>query len=310
MTDIPRFQGRFLHPKHAPTWLLVGLIGACGFAPRKAALRVGRVLGEFFYRRNRKRREIVDVNLELCFPELSGAERDALAREHFHFYGMNVIDLGLSWWATRRKIDRWIDFTGLEKLGDLVERGEPVILLAPHVVGMDVGGMALSSRFEMVSMMKVPPNPLLNWFLARGRTRFGGRMVMRSEGLRPLVREIRNGRACYFVPDEDFGSRASEFAPFFATERAILSVVGRMAKLTGARVLPVVCRLDPETGRYNVEIGAPLPDFPTLDLKTDAASVGKALEWCVAKAPAQYLWALRWFKTRPDGAPSPYARSR
>ncbi len=301
-----RFAIDFLHPRHAGTWLLLVLIGATFLMPRRAALGLGAALGRLFHRRNPKRRAIARINVDFCFPELDEAARDALVLEHFEHYGRNVVDFGLAWWGSPARLERWVRMKGVEALDAAHREGRAVILITPHAVGMDLGGIVLSRRHPTVSMMKRAPDALLNWMLRRGRERMGATMVMRDEGLRPLVRAIRAGRQCYFIPDEDFGPEHSVFAPFFGVPTATLTSVARLARITGALVFPVITWLDPASGRYTVEIGASLDDFPAGDEIADAARVNTALEERVRLAPAQYMWTLRWFRTRPGGAPSPY----
>lgn len=300
------FRAEFLRPTYFGTWLLLGVIGLTYFIPRRAALGLGRAIGRLFYKRNAKRREIARINIGFCFPEFSEAEREALVREHFEFYGRNVVDFGLAWWGSPRRLRRWVHFRGVEALDALHREGRRVILITPHAVGMDLGGILLSARHPTVSMMKAAPDSLLNWILLRGRQRMGSIMIMRDDGLRPLVSAIRKGRQCYFIPDEDFGPEHSVFAPFFGVETATLTSVGRLARITGAVVLPVITWLDVDSGRYTIDIGGALAEFPSGDAERDAAAVNAALEERIRLAPAQYMWTLRWFKTRPGGEPSPY----
>ncbi len=300
------FRTAYFHPRYLGTWLLIGLVGVTHLLPRRVALGLGRRLGRLFYQRNAKRREIARINIDFCFPELDVTAREALVREHFEFYGRNVVDFGLAWWGSPSRVRKWVRFKGVEALDDVLRAGRRVILITPHAVGMDLGGILLSARHPTVSMMKRAPDALLNHMLLRGRERMGARMIMRDQGLRPLVRGIREGRQCYFIPDEDFGPEHSVFAPFFGVPTATLTSVARLARVTDALVIPVITWLDVASGRYTVDIGAPLDDFPRGDDLVDAARVNAALEDRVRLAPAQYMWTLRWFKTRPDGEPSPY----
>jgi Kdo2-lipid IVA lauroyltransferase/acyltransferase len=300
------FRARFLRPAFLGTWLMLGLIGVTFLLPRRAALKLGGAIGGLFYRHNAKRREIARINIRFCFPELGKAAQEELVREHFRCYGINVVDFGLAWWGSSRRVSRWVRFRGVEAIDAAHGAGHPVILITPHAIGMDLGGILLSSRYPTVSMMKRAPDELLNWMLRRGRERKGALMIMRDEGLRPLVRGIRQGRQCYFIPDEDFGPEHSVFAPFFGVPTATLTSVARLARITGAQVFAVITWLDPHTGRYTVDVGPALEGFPVGDAEHDAARVNAALEDRIRIAPAQYMWTLRWFKTRPGGEPSPY----
>ncbi|MBT3973363.1 MAG: lipid A biosynthesis acyltransferase [Acidiferrobacteraceae bacterium] len=303
--ESPRFRLSFFGPRYWGTWLLAGAIGLCLLLPRPLVLALGRQIGKAFFHRNHKRTRIARINLQWCFPDWDEATREAVLREHLTRYGQAILDLGLMWWAPRRRLDRLCTLSGEAELHALRQAGEKVLLIIPHVVGIDMTGAVLAKVAAGASMMKAPSNPLLHWRLWRGRSRFGARIFMRNQGLRPLVKAIRAGWAGYFMPDEDLGSQQSVFAPFFGITTATLPVVGRMAKMTDAKVIPVFCRLD-DSGHYHVTLGSVLADFPNGDALADATMVNAAFEAAIRQAPEQYLWTLRWFRTRPNDEPSPY----
>lgn len=301
-----RFKPGFLAPKYWPTWLLFGLIALSSSLPRWFSCKIGDSLGMLYRRINQKRRRIVDINLRLCFPEKSDTERAVIARDHFCFYGRSVIDFGLSWWASKRRLDRLIKFKNLEYYLDTI-KDHNVILLLPHMIGLDCGITYASSLRPTISMMKMLDNELVSWRLWKGRTRFKPtRVVMRNQGLRPLIRGVKNGLACYYMPDEDFGeSDLSIFAPFYGEQVSTLTTLSAMARLADAKVVPVYPVML-ENGDYEVIFDAPLENFPCGDALADATQVNQMVERCISLAPAQYMWTLRWFRTRLDGAASPY----
>jgi len=300
------FKAGFVAPKYWPTWLLFGSIAIASSLPRGISCKIGDGLGLLYRRLNAKRKDIVDINLALCFPERDVVERDKIARDHFRYYGRSVIDFGLTWWASERRLAKLIKFTDVHHYLDTIEQHN-VILLLPHMVGLDCGITYASSLRPTISMMKALDNEVVNWRLWKGRTRFEPtRVVMRSQGLRPLVRGIKKGLACYYMPDEDFGeSDLSVFAPFFDQQVSTLTTLSAMARLADAKVVPVY-PIMLENGHYEVVFDAPLADFPSGDELADATRVNQMVERCISRAPAQYMWTLRWFKTRPDNAASPY----
>lgn len=130
---------------------------------------------------------------------------------------------------------------------------------------------------------------------------------MREQGLRGIIAGINQGRVCYFLPDEDFGvGRHTVFAPFFGQQRATLNTVSRIAKISGAVILPGICRLNRQTGRYCTTVLPALDNFPSGDYAQDAARMNQAMEKLILEMPEQYLWTFRWFRTRADGKPDPY----
>jgi len=147
---------------------------------------------------------------------------------------------------------------------------------------------------------------LLNWLVYRARSRFGARLATREDGLRPLVKATKKGALFYYVTDEDLGGENPLFAPFFATEKATVPVLGRLAKLCDAQVLPCYSHYLPAEGRYQVTILAPLKNFPSGDKQADCEAMNRAIEALIKIAPEQYMWSMRLFKTQPAGQSYPY----
>jgi KDO2-lipid IV(A) lauroyltransferase len=142
--------------------------------------------------------------------------------------------------------------------------------------------------------------------MTRGRSRFHGTMLLRNEGLRPAVRWLRDGGAFYFLPDMDLGARDALFVPFFGVSAATVTSVARLARLTGAVVVPLVTRM---TDRGYVGVFHPgWTDYPVDDLDAATRQMNVFIEARVLDMPEQYLWTHRRFKTRPPGEASPYDR--
>jgi len=278
-------------------WLLHGL-------PLAWQGALGSLLGGIVRRVNRERRHVTDTNLRLCFPALGDAQRQALARRHFALFGRSAVERGILWWAPAARIRRLVRVEGLEHLDAL--RGTPAILLAPHFVGLDMGWTRLCLERDMVTMYARLKSPAFDRAFLAGRRRFGDqRLFSRQEGLRPLLAELRAGRPCYYLPDMDYGARDAAFVPFFGVPAATVTALSRLARIAGARVLPVVTRR--EAGGYVTVIGAPWENFPSGDDAADAARMNAEIERAiVAGDAAQYLWSHKRFKTRPPGEKAVY----
>ena len=307
----PCFQPAFLGPRFWGTWGRLLLLRITMHLPRKWVMAAGGFIGDRVRVRNKKRRRIAEINLEMCFPELSEHHRRQMLVEHFRQYGRGLLDMALVLWGSKARLDRLCRLERHEWLRELMRR-HPVIIVAYHLTTLDVGGSILAQIHPSASMMNRDRNPLLTWQLWKGRAHLDKtkiRVVMRDQGLRPLVRALKAGRCSFFVPDEDFGDAGhTVFAPFFGVQTSTLTMVSRLAKATGAKVVPSATRLDPRTGRYVVTVGDPLENFPGADPTADAAALNRAMETLIRQAPEQYMWAFRWFKTRPDGAPNPYKK--
>ncbi len=295
-----------LAPRWWPSWLLLLFLRLCALPPLRISRLLGAILGLLIYALNAKRRHIARVNLKLCFPDKSDAERAHLLRRHFMVKGQSYLDLGFLAWASAWRVRRATRIHGLEHLRGARQRGKNVILLAPHFLGMNFAASLLARAHPEFSMMKLQRNSVVNWLLNKGRMRFGLKLVARNQGLRPVVRTLKEGLAFYYLPDEDFGPRHSVFAPFFGVPTATLTTLGRLAELTDAAVIPCFVRLLPRGRGYEIMLKAPLANYPRGDKQDDAARMNRALEDGIRAHPEQYMWTFKFFKTRPHGTSSPY----
>jgi|HigsolmetaAR204D_1030405.scaffolds.fasta_scaffold10717_2 Lauroyl/myristoyl acyltransferase len=288
---------------------LHGIFAWFGRISPQARARAGRVLGWLALRLVRPRVRVARRNLQLCFPQLSEAERQRLLREHFHALAQSVVDRGVLWFAPPQAVRDLVELRGGEHIQALIDQRRPFMLLAPHFIGLDAAASRLTLEFPTGATLYSPQSdPDVDELVRAGRTRFNDtHLVNRRDGVRGLIRHIRAGRPIYYLPDMDFGAKGSVFAPFFGVPAATLLATAQIARNFSLPVLPVLSRWVPETGRYVVEVLPPMDDFPGQDsLEAATMRLNRALEDWVRRCPAQYYWVHRRFKTRPPGEPKLY----
>jgi KDO2-lipid IV(A) lauroyltransferase len=278
---------------------LFGLMWAVRLLPFRAVAAIGEAMGTALFWLIPERRRVTRINLAKCFPQMSEREREALARAHFRAFMRSFLDRGILWWSRPERVERLVDLEGFEILQALA--GKPVVLLAPHFLGLDAGGVRLSKQWpRMASMYSRQKDPLFDRLLQRGRLRFGGQLYPRQAGFRKILRAIEGGEAFYYLPDMDFGPKASVFVPFFGVSAATTVGLSYIARITGACVVPCVTRMLPG-GRYVTRLYPPWTDFPSGDDAADARRMLAFIEERVREMPEQYLWMHKRFKTRPEG---------
>lgn len=274
--------------------------GHCATTTR---LRWGAVLGWLSVCLLRSRAHIVRTNLQLCFPDLSGKQRKALLRRHFRLLGQSIVDRGLLWFGDRHTILNTLHITGLEHLETLRQQQRPIIMLAPHFVGLDATGTRIALALkEVASIYTQQADPDVDQLVREGRARFNQiYLISRSKGIRGVIRHLQQGVPVFYLPDMDFGRKGSVFAPFFGIPAATLTATAHIAGTWNAAVVPIVSRLDEHTGTYHIEVMAPIPDFPGNDsIEQATARLNLLLEEWIGRDPAQYYWVHRRFKTRPQ----------
>jgi KDO2-lipid IV(A) lauroyltransferase len=222
---------------------------------------------------------------------------------HFAVLGRSLLELGLWWWASPERIKRLVRLEGEEHLQ--AHQGKPVILLAPHFVALDAGGARLNIDYAMVSIYARAKNRVFDGALRRGRERFGKlQLVARTDGVSKVLRPLRAGTPFYYLPDMDYGRHDAVFVPFFGYPAATITGLSRLAKISGAVVLPVITRMVDD--HYVTRIGEAWTGFPTDDVTADTRRMNAYLETEIMKSPEQYYWLHKRFKTRPRGEQGVY----
>lgn len=283
----------------------LAMLQAIARLPYGAVRRIGELAGEIAWLLAGRRRRITLVNLRLCFPQWTEARRRQVARDHFRCFMRSFFERFIFWFEPVERLRALVEVRGTEHYTAL--QGRPVILLAPHFVGLDAGGMRFQADWPGASMYANQKSRVLTEAMTRGRMRFGtSRLLLRNDGLRPAIRLIRQGVPFYFLPDMDLGARDAVFVPFFGVQAATVTSVARLAQVTGAVVLPFVTRMT-DAG-YVAQLYPPWTDFPGDDLVEATRRMNTFIEERVLEMPEQYLWSHRRFKTRPPGEPSPYLR--
>jgi KDO2-lipid IV(A) lauroyltransferase len=275
------------------------------FLPLPLLALIGQGLGMLFYALGRERRVVARINLGLCFPELDDAARERLVRQHFRAFGRSILERGISWWSRGARIRHLVRVEGIQNLQAL--QGKPVIMLAPHFVGLDMGGSRVAMDFHAASMYSQQKNPVLDRLLLHGRQRFNAPYLFsRQDNVRSVVKVMRRGIPFYYLPDMDFGPRDSIFVPFFGVPTATITGVSRLARLAGAVVVPVVTRQLSWGRGYVLTYYPAWENFPTQDVVADTRRVNAFIEDRVREMPEQYYWLHKRFKTRPEGEPKFY----
>jgi KDO2-lipid IV(A) lauroyltransferase len=266
--------------------------------------RVAWAFGTLAWLLVRRRRRIAAANLRACFPELPAAQRRAIARRLFRNIARGALDYGVLWTAPREGVCAFVRTEGLEHLSE--PANYPLIMLAPHFVGLDAGGSRLAIERKSVTIYARQSNPVWDHWLQYGRARFNEPVLIARRGadLRAALRALRAGLPFYYLPDVDSGDANSIFVPFFGIAAATLPMVSRLARSIGAKVVMTVTEQTPDG--YVLHVEPPWEGFPGASIEEDTARMNREIERWVRRMPDQYLWTHRRFKTRPPGHASIY----
>lgn len=284
----------------------LGFMRVLACLPLSWVRALGWVMGQVLHAVASRRRRIARTNWALCFPEDSTLERHRAVRRHFVYFAQAWLDRSWLWEGSEAKVRARLKVTWATHE---LHSDQPTLLLGPHFVGMDAGGTALAllqpRRYACIYLSQI--NEEVDRWMRAGRLRFGTvRLVEKQQGLRTVVHSLRSGEALYLLPDMDLGPEESVFVPFYGVPAATVPTLPRLARLAGAKVVPVVTRLT--RNGYEVEVLPAWTGYPGRDPVADTALMNRRLEGMIAGMREQYYWVHKRFKTRPPGEPSLYGR--
>lgn len=307
MTQLPRFSSALLHPRHWLSWLGVGLLWLVVQLPYPLLWRLGRALGRLSMRFLRRRAQVAHRNLALCFPDQSEQERQALVIKNFESVGMGLMETGMAWFWSDKRIRRWSSASGIEQVRLVQQQQRGVLLIGIHFLTLEMGARMFGLYASPgIGVYRPNDNPVIDLIQTWGRMRSNKDMLDRKD-LKGMIRALKAGEVIWYAPDHDYGRKGSVFVPLFDVEQAATtSGTYTLARMSGACIVPFVPRRRADGSGYELAILDAECSPPLDDAESTAAWMNKVVEKCILMAPEQYMWLHRRFKTRPEGVPSRY----
>ena len=286
------------------------LIGTLRILPRSISRSVGAFCGATAFYLLRRLRAVGQRNLQIAFPSMTVTDRERVLRAEYRQLGHHLAEFARMAGYNRPTIGNLITYDGLEHFERASSKGRGVLVLTGHL-----GAWELSSFFH--SMMGFPmgmvirrlDNPLVDRFVNAIRSMHGNRVLHKDDFARGLISEMKAGRTVGILMDTNMTPPQGTFVPFFGVAACTGSGLARIARRTGAAVLPGFLLEEPG-GRYRLHFGKELEVDSTEDREWDAvantARFTAVLEEYIRQFPEQWLWMHRRWKTRPPGEPKIY----
>jgi len=252
------------------------------------------------YRTVPSRRRAARINLKQAYPDFSDKEIDELNKKAFKSLGISIFEMGIAWFKSSDSLKQLCRIEGKEHLDKAMAKNRGVLLLSGHFTTLEMGGRLIGFYVNKYNaVFKKAHSPLFNALIVHYRSRMGNELI-ETRNVRAIIRGLKKGHATWFGPDQDFADQDIVFTPFLGGIASTLTATAKLAKMTGAAVVPFYpVRLEKGEG-YKLIVLPALENFPSDDIKTDSARVNKIIEDMVYACPEQYLWSHKRFKTQPD----------
>jgi KDO2-lipid IV(A) lauroyltransferase len=296
----PNFKLSFLLPKYWLTWIGVFVLYTISWLPYRFQLFLGKMIGRLLYKIGSSRKKVALRNLELCFPDMTDAERQVMLKRNFENTGIALLETGMGWWWPDWRVKRKTKVIGLEHIEEAQKQGKGILLLAMHYLSVEINCRGIGYGHPMVVFYRPHNNQLMEYFQFRGRGR-SNKYMLGKRDVKGLLTALKEGEACIYLPDQDYGRNRSVFVPFFAVPDAA-STTGTLlfARHKNSQTHMLIPTRNDDGSGYTLEIKPMLENFPTGDDTADVLRVNQELEKAIMVKPEQYMWLHRRFKTRPN----------
>ena len=296
---------QFLAPRFWPMWLFFGFLRLVILLPLSWINAIGNFIGWLAYKLVASRRRIARINISQAYPDYDDAQIEHLVKQSFKSVGISIFELALAWWSPRDYLRKHCKVEGMAHLEKALAKNSGVILLTGHFSTLEIGGILMAMYTPLNAIYKRAHNPMFNAFMHYYRDRHLHSAIPNKD-VRAFIKGLREGKATWYAPDQDFADQSIVFTPFLGGLASTLTSTARMAEKTGAAVVPYYpVRLDNNQG-YKLVILPALEVFPTGDVAQDSARINQTIETMVRLNPEQYSWIHKRFKTQPEGMVSPY----
>lgn len=272
-------------------------------------ISLGKGLGRLIFKRYKKARKIITANVDVCYPGLSAEEKTQFVKEAALELGVSVAETFLIWFRNNKKfLSGRYTVSGIEHYQEALAQTKGIILLSCHYGCVDVNGALLSNlgrgqRSFVGTYRKT--DDFVNRFLKHVRSKYCDRLFSAADQ-RNIVKELKKGNIVWYAPDIEVHNKSCEFIDFMGVKASTTTAISRLAKITGASVVPVAHYRINDKPEYQVKIFSALSNFPSGDLFVDTRAMNAAIEEIIMPRPESYWWAIKRFKNRPTGDKSIY----
>ncbi len=298
----PPFTLALLHPKYWGVWFGFGLLALIvNVLPYRILLLLGRSLGSLGARFGKKRVAVASRNLELAFPDMPADEVAAMVSENFKNTGMALIETGITWFWPTWRFKRILIDKDIQALRTHKANGKGILLCCVHALNLEITARAMAVLgVSGLGVYRPHNNQAYEFIQYRGRTQNGNRLIHRKD-VKRMIRILRQGEALFYLPDHDYGRNKSVFVPFFAVPDACTTTGTSLLAYTSRCAIVPGSGFRNADGKYEIMADESIEEnYPQKDEKAAAAYMNRYVEKIILRAPEQWMWLHKRFKTMED----------
>ena len=251
-------------------------------------------------------RRVALRNLTLAMPEDQAARREAILQGMYDSLARSLLVFSRFPRLTAGNIGEWIRYEGFQHFEQARAGGKGVLFLTAHLGNWELS--ALSHGFfghPLHILVRRLDNPYLDRLVWRYRSLSGNRIIEKNDSPRSLLEALRGNQAVGMLIDQNAAPDNGVFVNFFGVEACASTGLARIARRTGAAVIPGFALWEESEKRYVLRFWPPVEMAVSADEESDVGMntqrIQAVLEKIIRRHPEQWLWIHRRWKTRPQG---------
>ena len=262
---------------------------------------------------DRKHRRIARINLRIAFPEMGDAEAARIIRVCYQRMGTSAAEFVHMPKMDAAYIREHVRIEGAEFVRESMERlGMPAMAMTGHFGNWELQSHAYASVVAPVAFIVRPlKNPILDAIVTERRECVGNIVIRKAESAKAVMKILRQGVMVGILIDQNVDRHNGILVDLFTRKAYTTFGIARLALAMRAAVHPGFIFRDPKRKFHHV-----LRFGPAVAIDYDAPRdeevprvtrrCNEELEKAIRRAPDQWMWFHRRWKTRPAGEPDVY----
>lgn len=246
-------------------------------------------------------RNVSQQNLDFLFNnQMSKDEKNEITRYAFKNLALNFLHAIELRHMSKEDLKNKITIQNIEAVQKIHAQGRAVIYVTTHYSSWELGGASIGAFIEpLIAVYKKMKNREYEAWLLEARDRFGNISMEKSNVVKPLVKNIKNGVACGLLIDTNINKREGVVINFMGKTLRQTSTPAFLARKFNAAIIPVTIRTDDEQN-YTLmlfdEIKVPHTDDSAADILKATQAQADWLGGLIKKEPKFWFWLHRRFK--------------
>lgn len=269
----------------------------------RANHRIGAFIGWIAWTCRTPVRTITLINLKLCFPQWSEADRQRIGKASAIETGKALTESLWLWKRPPSDVQNKITIVEGEHLLRKAQQAEAGLIIAtPHLGSWECACLPLVVDRPITCLYQPPRMASLEPLLIAGRTNLGARLTpLDTSGIKQVLTELKQGHTIGILPDQEPDASSGHFAPMFAQPANTMFLLAKFAHRAKAQVLFCFCKRLPKGAGWHVHYYPSTSGVADTDKAIATKALNESVEQCIMACPEQYLWNYKRFRIRPDG---------